>query len=98
RMSPLPSWWFSAESSQDALQSHFHTNDLRPFGLEQHPDAVRVAGVVLRYLQWNRFPAIARLESIRVGGGSQLLQMDATTRRTLDILVGPDGSSYGSLL
>src|SRR5215203_5973691 len=59
---------------------------------------MRATGVLIRYLQWNRFPAIARLQTVRIGGGSQLLQIDAATRRTLDILAGPDGTPYGSLL
>lgn len=98
RLSPLPAWWYAAETCQEALQAHFQTIDLRPFELADRPHAMRAAGVLIRYLQWNRFPAIARLQAVRVGGGGHLLQMDATTRRTLDILAGPDGTSYGSLL
>ncbi len=98
RLSPLPGWWYSAETCQEALQAHFQTRDLRPFELADRPYALRAAGVLIRYLQWNRFPALARLQTARVGGGSHLLQMDATTRRTLDILAGPDGTPYGSLL
>jgi len=98
RLSPLPGWWFAAEMCQEALQAHFHTIDLRPFELADRPYAMRAAGVLIRYLQWNRFPAITRLQTVRVGGGSHLLQIDATTRRTLDILTGPDGTPYGSLL
>ena len=98
RLSPLPGWWFTAETCQEALLAHFHTTDLRPFELADRPYAMRAAGALVRYLQWNRFAAITRLQTVRVGGGSHLLQMDATTRRTLDILSGPDGSPYGSLL
>jgi DNA mismatch repair protein MutS len=98
RLSPLPSWWFTAEICQEALQAHFHTIDLRPFELADRPYAMRAAGVLIRYLQWNRFAAITRLQTVRAGGGSHLLQMDAATRRTLDILAGPDGTAYGSLL
>jgi DNA mismatch repair protein MutS len=98
RMSLLPNWWFTAEACQEALRAHFQTIDLRPFELADRPYAMRAVGVLIRYLQWNRFPAIARLQTVRVGGGSHLLQMDATTRRTLDILSGPDGTAYGSLL
>jgi DNA mismatch repair protein MutS len=98
RLSPLPGWWFGAETCRETLQAHFGTVDLRPFELADRPHALRAAGVLIRYLQWNRFPAIARLQKVRVGGGSHLLQLDATTRRTLDILTGPDGTPYGSLL
>jgi DNA mismatch repair protein MutS len=98
RMSPLPGWWFSSEQSQEALQAHFQTVDLRPFELADRPYAMRATGVLIRYLQWNRFPAISRLQTLRPAGGSHLLQLDATSRRTLDILTGPDGTPYGSLL
>jgi DNA mismatch repair protein MutS len=98
RLSPLPGWWFATEACQEILQAHFQTIELRPFELADHPHAMRAAGVLIRYLQWNRFPAIARLQTVRVGGGERLLQIDATTRRTLDILAGPDGTPYGSLL
>ncbi|NTU80589.1 MAG: DNA mismatch repair protein MutS [Chloroflexales bacterium] len=98
RLSPLPGWWFTAELCQEALQAHFQTLDLRPFELADRPYAMRATGVLIRYLRWNRFPAIARLQTVRLGGGSHLLQLDATSRRTLDILTGPDGTPYGSLL
>lgn len=98
RLSPLPGWWFTSEQCREALQAHFQTVDLRPFELEDRPHAMRATGVLLRYLQWNRFPALGRLQSVRPAGDSHLLQLDATSRRTLDILAGPDGSPYGSLL
>ncbi|HEU5103884.1 MAG TPA: DNA mismatch repair protein MutS [Roseiflexaceae bacterium] len=98
RLSPLPSWWFGADTCRETLRAHFGTVDLRPFELADRPFAMQAAGVLIRYLQWNRFPAIARLQTVRIGGGSHLLQLDATTRRTLDILTGPDGTTYGSLL
>jgi DNA mismatch repair protein MutS len=98
RLSPLPGWWFAAELCQEALQAHFQTVDLRPFELAGQPYAMRAAGVLIRYLQWNRFPAIGRLQTVRPAGGGHLLQLDATSRRTLDILAGPDGSPHGSLL
>ncbi|HEU4324799.1 MAG TPA: DNA mismatch repair protein MutS [Roseiflexaceae bacterium] len=98
RLSPLPEWWFAADTCREALQAHFGTVDLRAFGLADQPQALRAVGVLVRYLRWNRFPAIGRLQTVRLGGGSGLLQMDATTRRTLDILSGPDGGPYGSLL
>lgn len=98
RLSLLPAWWFSVESARETLQSHFGTVELAPFGLDDRPFAARTLGVLIRYLQWNRFPALARLGTVRVGAASQMLEMDATTRRTLDILTGPDGTPYGSLL
>jgi DNA mismatch repair protein MutS len=98
RLSPLPGWWFAAETCRETLQAHFQTIDLRAFELADRPYAMRAAGVLIRYLQWNRFPAIARLQTVRAGGGEHLLQIDTTTRRTLDILSGPDGTAYGSLL
>lgn len=98
RLSPLPAWWFGAESCQETLQGHFGTLDLRPFGFEDRPYATRAAGVLIRYLQWNRCPALGRIQSVRAAGDSHLLQIDATTRRTLDVLAGPDGTRFGSLL
>lgn len=98
RLSPLPGWWFGAEVCEEALRAHFQTVDLRPFELAARPLALRAAGVLIRYLQWNRFPAIARLQTVRAAGEGGLLQLDATSRRTLDILAGPDGTPHGSLL
>lgn len=98
RLSPLPGWWFAAELCEEVLQGHFQTVDLRPFELADRPHALRSTGVLIRYLQWNRFPALARLQGVRAAGGGHLLQLDATSRRTLDILAGPDGTPHGSLL
>jgi DNA mismatch repair protein MutS len=98
RLSPLPGWWFAADSCREALHAHFGTVDLRAFGLAERPEALPAVGVLLRYLQWNRLPAISRLQTIRFGGDRDALELDATSRRTLDILSGPDGGAYGSLL
>jgi DNA mismatch repair protein MutS len=98
RLSPLPGWWFAAEACQEALQAHFHMAEFSAFGLHERPCAMRAAGVLLRYLRWNRLPTIERLQAIRITGQRDTLAMDATTRRTLEILAGPDGSSYGALL
>ncbi|MFN8504200.1 DNA mismatch repair protein MutS [Kouleothrix sp.] len=98
RLSPLPGWWFGAAACQEALLDHFHTADLRPFELAERPYAMRAAGALIRYLRWNRCPALARLQTVRSLGGANLLQIDATTRRTLDIFAGADGTPYGSLL
>jgi DNA mismatch repair protein MutS len=98
RLSPLPGWWFAAEACREALQTHFHAVDLGPFGLEERPCALRAVGVLIRYLRWNRLATIGRLQTLGLAGQNDVLAMDATTRRTLDILAGPDGSPYGSLL
>lgn len=98
RLSPLPEWWYATETCREILQAHFHTLDLGPLGLAERPYAMRAVGVLIRYLQWNRFPALSQLKTLRVGGGSHILEMDATTRRTLDIVTGPEGTPYGSLL
>jgi len=98
RLSPLPGWWFADELCADVLRDHFQTVDLRPFELDGRPLAARAVGVLIRYLQWNRFPAIDRLQTVRPSGGGHLLQLDATSRRTLDMLCGPDGTPHGSLL
>lgn len=98
RLSPMPAWWFADDTCRETLEAHFHTVDLAPFGLAGRPAAVRATGVLVRYLQWNRFSALEQLQTVRALGETDLLQMDATTRRTLDILHGADGTSYGSLL
>lgn len=98
RLAPMPAWWFAADTAQETLQSHFQTLDLRPFEFGNRPHAMRAAGALVRYLRWNRFAALGRIDTVRHGGGGDVLHMDATTRRTLDILVGPDGTPYGSLL
>src|SRR5690606_22659072 len=68
RLSPLPAWWFTGETCRETLQAHFETLDLRPFELADRPHAMRAAGVLIRYLRWNRFPAITRLQTVRIGG------------------------------
>lgn len=98
RLSPLPGWWFAPDHCRELLQAHFQTVDLSPFGLAGKPQAMCATGVLIGYLRWNRFPALERLRTIRPNGGSHLLQLDATSRRTLDILAGPDGTPHGSLL
>jgi len=81
------------------LTRHFGTTSLRGFGCEDTPLAIRAAGMALRYLQENQKSALAQIRGIVTYSLSQLMILDAATRRNLELTQSlRDGSRANTLL
>ena len=50
-LSPFEVWAFNTDLSHKALCEHFHTHNLRGFGIEEMPAAVAASGALLEYLK-----------------------------------------------
>lgn len=96
RISPIPDCAFEAEKARATLLAHFHVATLHAFGCEELPLAVSAAGAVLYYLQTNTPTPVepekadgllAHLNQLRTYSLDEYMQLDATTRRNLELLV-----------
>jgi len=80
-----PVWHFDLEASTRLLTSHFATNDLTCFGINDFPLAIASAGSLLQYVLDTQQAALPHITSIRLLHTSDEVIIDAATRRNLEI-------------
>jgi len=96
-----PPWAFGQTAASQALSKHFGTANLEGFGFDHAADgpALGAAGAILDYLTETQKSSLAHLDRLipyRVG---QTLELDESTRRSLEITrTIRDGRREGSLL
>lgn len=98
--SELPTWSFDTERAAARLQEHFGVATLDGFDLQGCEAAVAAAGALLYYVaeESHRGP-VAHIRTLRRYRDRDALQLDAATRRSLEITESwQDGGRAGSLL
>ena len=95
-----PAWSFAEDSSFEILQKQFAVHNLEGFGFESSDSAaVRAAGATLAYLQETQRGGLDHFRTIAAHQRSGFLQIDAATRRSLEVTrTLRSGSREGSLL
>jgi len=93
-----PPWHFETGSAERQLCEQFGTRDLAGFGLSQRPLAVGAAGCLLNYLRETQKSALPHLRGIRCEERDEALQLDAATRRNLELDSSLSGRPDSTLL
>ena len=93
-----PPWHFEAGSAERQLTEQFGTRDLAGFGLAHKPLAVGAAGCLLNYVRETQKSALPHLRGIRCEERDEALQLDAATRRNLELDASLAGRSESTLL
>ncbi|MEE2935091.1 MAG: DNA mismatch repair protein MutS [Planctomycetota bacterium] len=95
-----PAWTFAEDAARESLCKQFSVHNLEGFGFEeQDAPAIRAAAAVLTYLQETQRGDLEHFRTLIAHHRSGFLQIDAATRRSLEItrtLRG--GTREGSLL
>jgi DNA mismatch repair protein MutS len=95
-----PAWTFAEDAARESLCKQFSVHNLEGFGFEeQDAPAIRAAAAVLTYLQETQRGDLEHFRTLVAHHRSGFLQIDAATRRSLEItrtLRG--GTREGSLL
>ena len=94
----LPSWRFDAAAATRALARQFGTRDLAAFGVEDLDLAVGAAGALLDYAAGTQAAALAHVRTLGVESAGEYLQLDAATRRNLEITATLRGDPAPTLL
>ena len=81
----LASWQFDGDSAQQALCRQFNTLDLAGFGCADMAAAVAAAGALLDYVKHTQRSALPHILGITVELPGAYIQLDAATRRNLEI-------------
>jgi len=93
-----PPWHFETGSAERQLTEQFGTRDLAGFGLAHKPLAVGAAGCLLNYVRETQKSALPHLRGIRCEERDEALQLDAATRRNLELDASLAGRPESTLL
>ena len=80
-----PPWHFEFSTAARLLTDQLGTLDLRGYGADVLPLGVRAAGGLLHYVRDTQKAALPHLRALRVEERDEALQIDAATRRNLEI-------------
>ena len=98
---PRPPWHFDADTSHRLLCEQFATRDLAGFGAAELKAGVKAAGALLQYVQDTQKAAVPHVRGISVLRRDEGLQLDAATRRNLELdrsLTGNEDATLFALL
>ena len=82
RLSP---WQFDFDSAFGTLTKQFNTYDLNGFGCADLNPAICAAGALLDYVKHTQRTALPHINALTVEATSAYIQLDAATRRNLEI-------------
>jgi DNA mismatch repair protein MutS len=97
----IESWQFDPASARRALARQFGTADLAGYGVEGLSAALGAAGALLAYARHTQQADLPHVTGLAVERESEFVQMDAHTRRNLEIsetLTGAEAPTLASLL
>ena len=93
-----PPWHFELESAARLLTDQFGTRDLKGFGVEGQPLAIRAAGALLQYVRETQKSALPHIRALHLEQRSDALMLDAATRRNLELDASLSGNPNATLL
>ena len=81
----LSNWQFDIDSAMVSLTKQLNTRDLNGFGCADLKPAIGAAGALLEYVKHTQRAALPHINAISVEHTSETIQLDAATRRNLEI-------------
>ena len=92
-----PPWHFDADAGQRLLTAQFGTRDLAGFGAAGLTAGIGAAGALLQYAQDTQKAALPHIRALTVQQRDEGLQLDAATRRNLELDRGLNGDDNVTL-
>lgn len=86
----LDDWLFARDVGYEIALSHFKTPSLKGFGIEDLTVGVTAVGVALHYLRETQRSNLMHVAGLRHLDPRDVITLDTTTRRNLEILGSPD--------
>lgn len=97
----LAPWQFDLDSAIQSLTKQFNTYDLAGFGCKEMTASVSAAGALLDYVKHTQRTTLPHIAGLSIEQASNYIQLDAATRRNLEIdqtLRGESSPTLYSLL
>jgi DNA mismatch repair protein MutS len=85
RAHAMPPWYFEIESASRLLCEQYRTRDLEGFGIGESTLAISAAGCLLQYVNDTLKTSVTHLQPPRFEQVSDLLLIDANSRRNLEL-------------
>ncbi len=95
---PWNDWRFEPGRCREMLLAHFGVASLDGFGLRNMPLAQRAAGGLLQYIKETQPAALSLLTGLSTYSVQEFMNLDAATRRNLELTETLRGERAGSLL
>ena len=92
-----PIWEFELSTAISELNRQFGTKDLRAFGVEKSPLGLAAAGCLLQYAKETQQASLPHIQSISVIQNNDNIQLDAATRRNLELTKNLAGGTENTL-
>jgi len=93
-----PPWHFELASASRLLTDQLGTLDLKGFGADELPLALRAAGALLQYVRDTQKSALPHIRALHVEERNDALALDAASRRNLEIDSSLSGTQHATLL
>jgi len=81
----LAPWQFDLDSAKQTLTKQFNTYDLDGYGCADLSPAISAAGALLDYIKHTQRTTLPHINDLSVEQSSSYVQLDAATRRNLEI-------------
>jgi len=94
----LAPWQFDSAGAEIRLAQQLGSRDLAGFGVADLPLAIAAAGALLDYIQTTQRTALPHIQSIRAERDGDFVQLDAATRRNLELTETLRGEAAPTLL
>ena len=86
---PIDDWQYKFDYTNELLINQFETNSLKGFGINDLPEAIISAGVILYYLKETKHHQTSHILSISRINEEKYLWMDKFTIRNLELFYSP---------
>jgi DNA mismatch repair protein MutS len=93
-----PPWHFELASASRLLTDQLGTLDLKGFGVDDLPLAIRAAGALLQYVRDTQKSALPHIRALQVEERTDALMLDAASRRNLELDASLTGNHEATLL
>ena len=98
RAKERPSWEFDSDTANGELCRQFGSRDLNAFAGDSHPIALCAAGALLQYAKSTQSGELAHIQDLQIERRDDYLQIDAASRRNLELDSALNGDTNNSLL
>jgi len=93
----LAPWQFDSSAARQRLCEHFGTNDLHGFGCEELELGICAAGALMQYARDTQHSELPHIRALQSEPLADMVQLDATTRRNLEIDINLSGGTEHTL-
>lgn len=90
-------WVFNVDYAYELLVTHFKTQSLKGFGIEEQKQSVIAAGVVMNYLQEMQKSNLLHIRKLTRYDVQDFIVLDPSTKRNLEISSSMAGTGGGTL-